>query len=265
MKLDNDLQDFYRRSEAYAFHLAAKWDEEWFSHFQRNANTIKGHLPSGGTVLDLGCGGGQTTFLIGEFAYSAVGVDISLKFLKPARLRPNISFISADVHILLFQNASFDVVASHAMLEHICEAKSALAEALRVLGPRGALVIYGPNMLSPFRALGVLGRRILRQKPHPDGTLSYLLRTVSLCAVKTCGFHRKFVYRCPVLNCEKLLGSDYDAVFLVNPFDLIRLTKDNGLAVISTSAGGSGRLGKLIAQLLPNLAGGIRFVAKKTL
>lgn len=49
----------------------------------------------------------------------------------------------------------------------------------------------------------------------------------------------------------------------MNPFDLMRWTKDNGLAIITASAGGSSRLGKLIAQLLPNLAGGIQFVAKK--
>jgi SAM-dependent methyltransferase len=69
-------------------------------------------------VLDVGCGGGQTTreAALAAVAGSALGVDISARLLDQARSRsaglPNVTFLQADAQTHQFPAAHFDVCVS---------------------------------------------------------------------------------------------------------------------------------------------------------
>ena len=101
-------------------------------------------VESGQAVLDLGCGGGH---LVRELALAvgdggrAVGLDMSAEQLSAARALcdglPAAELIEGDATDMLFEDATFDGLASIQALEYVPDVDGALAEARRVLKPGG--------------------------------------------------------------------------------------------------------------------------------
>src|SRR4029078_12901295 len=60
----------------------------------------------------------------------------------------NIEFLQADGTRLPFAPASFDVVLSHAVIEHVADADASLAEGRRVLKPGGWMYLSTAPYLS---------------------------------------------------------------------------------------------------------------------
>jgi SAM-dependent methyltransferase len=70
-----------------------------------------------------------------------------------ARLRaPAITLAPAER--LPFADASFDVVFSHEVIEHVNDDRLAAAEMVRVCAPAGRIVLFCPNRLYPFETHG---------------------------------------------------------------------------------------------------------------
>jgi SAM-dependent methyltransferase len=77
-------------------------------------------LPSGATVLDLGCGTGVPTTQELAQRFKVTGVDISHRHIELARQNvPEAKFIQADITQLDFPPASFDAVAAFYSLIHV--------------------------------------------------------------------------------------------------------------------------------------------------
>lgn len=105
-------------------------------------------LLSLGDVLDVGCGDGVLAELIAERAKRVTGVDVSATVLDAARKRLSslvadgrVRFQQADMHALPYADASFDQVFLMHALTYTRDPARVVAEAARVLRPRGALVI----------------------------------------------------------------------------------------------------------------------------
>jgi ubiquinone/menaquinone biosynthesis C-methylase UbiE len=64
----------------------------------------------------------------------------------------------ADAENLPFEDDFFDMVVGHAVLHHLPDVPAAMAEALRVLKPGGALVIAGEPTRIGFQIVGVAKR-----------------------------------------------------------------------------------------------------------
>ncbi|GIF47713.1 methyltransferase family protein [Asanoa ferruginea] len=98
-------------------------------------------------VLDIGCGGGQTTREAAEAAVngSAVGVDISPRLLEQARARsaglPNVAFEQADAQVHPFQRASFDVCISRFGTMFFADPVAAFSNIALALRPGARLVL----------------------------------------------------------------------------------------------------------------------------
>jgi ubiquinone/menaquinone biosynthesis C-methylase UbiE len=95
-----------------------------------------------GRVLDAGCGGGGMPLSLAEHATEVIGIDPFPRFVdagvKLARERnlDRLHFLRADGMALPFPDESFDLVLSHAVIEHVADAPLYLRECRRVLKAR---------------------------------------------------------------------------------------------------------------------------------
>ncbi|SDY45755.1 Methyltransferase domain-containing protein [Saccharopolyspora shandongensis] len=107
--------------------------------------------PSGGLVLDVGCGPGNVTAQLGRAvgpAGLAIGVDVSRPMLARAartETADNVGFIRADARDLPFPDGTFDLVTSLAALQLIPEPHEVLGGMARVLAPGGWLAVMVPT------------------------------------------------------------------------------------------------------------------------
>jgi SAM-dependent methyltransferase len=102
----------------------------------------------GKRVLDLGCGEGYGVDLLASRAAEAVGVDMAPEAIYHARAtyrRPNLRFLHADIFALGLEDASFDLVCSLQVIEHLRDPGRFMEEARRVLSPGGMCLITTPN------------------------------------------------------------------------------------------------------------------------
>jgi SAM-dependent methyltransferase len=96
-----------------------------------------------GRVLDAGCGGGGMPLSLAEHAGLVVGIDPIDRFsqagavLGRERSIENLAFVRADGMALPFASRVFDLVLSHAVIEHVPDAARYLAECCRVLKAGG--------------------------------------------------------------------------------------------------------------------------------
>jgi SAM-dependent methyltransferase len=109
--------------------------------------------PSAGRVLDLGCGTGESVDAFRAAAPGAawVGVDIADSPEVRARTRADAEFHSFDGTHLPFEDASFDLVYTKQVLEHVRHPEPLLADVARVVCPGGVLV-GSTSQLEPFHS-----------------------------------------------------------------------------------------------------------------
>lgn len=97
-------------------------------------------------VLDVGTGPGTLALILAELGYDVIGLDASEEMLKCGRENAirfdlNVNFVQGDAEKLQFDDESFDVVASRALLWTLPQPEKALREWKRVLKPMGKIVI----------------------------------------------------------------------------------------------------------------------------
>ena len=100
-------------------------------------------VESGMRYLEVGCGVGSAPLAVAQQKdLEVVGVDIDPEQIAVANSRAgsNVSFLTMDATQLTFDNASFDIVATHMATHHIAAWEGAVAEMIRVLRPGGYLL-----------------------------------------------------------------------------------------------------------------------------
>lgn len=112
-------------------------------------------------VLNLGCSTGIIDEYLAGHVGSVVGVDIDepgIALANSRRKAPNVEFRIDDAMSLSFAEASFDVVISSQVYEHVPDAQRMMEEIHRVLRPGGVcyfaatnrLVLVEPHYRLPF-------------------------------------------------------------------------------------------------------------------
>ena len=108
------------------------------------------HLSAGMDLLDVGCGPASITADLAERVAPGrvVGLDAAAGALEAARktlrergLSEQVELTSGDVMALPFEDASFDVVHAHQVLQHLADPVGALAEMRRVTRPGGIVAV----------------------------------------------------------------------------------------------------------------------------
>ena len=107
---------------------------------ENSAAYLLPHLKPGLLLLDVGCGPGSIT---ADFAQRLTpsrvcGLDSSSEIIDAARRdHPGVEFAVGDVSQLAFDDASWDIVHAHQLLQHVSNPVAALKEMRRVVRPGG--------------------------------------------------------------------------------------------------------------------------------
>lgn len=157
------------------------------------------------TLLDFGCGPGAFLSLLGQNRpkVRAVGVDIGSRQIQFAQEtvaaqhpdhRITFEILPPGPPALPFKNASFDVVTSIEVIEHIHPylAYKVLEEAKRVLKPSGRLILTTPNYRSLWPLIEILLEKMSPVKYH-DQHISKFTPNSLIKFVESAGFEIKSV------------------------------------------------------------------------
>ena len=115
-----------------------------------SAAYLLAHLSAGMDLLDVGCGPASITADLAERVAPGrvVGLDAAAGALEAARatlrergLSEQVELTCGDIMALPFEDASFDVVHAHQVLQHLADPVGALAEMRRVTRPGGIVAV----------------------------------------------------------------------------------------------------------------------------
>ena len=110
-----------------------------------------------GKLLENGCGVGMYMEHLAPHAGEVVGLEYDFERAAQAHLRsPDV--VNAAGEQLPFPDATFDVILSHEVLEHVQDDRQAAQEMGRVLRPGGRLIVFVPNRGYPFETHGFYWR-----------------------------------------------------------------------------------------------------------
>ena len=120
-----------------------------FDH-QRQAEieeVIRSHATSGGTMLDVGCGTGNTLRIGQKYFQRCVGVDLSQPFLAELRRRSSdLLLAQSEGATLPFRDGVFDFCSVYALLHHHPNPPDVLREVCRCLKSGGWIYTdHDPN------------------------------------------------------------------------------------------------------------------------
>ncbi len=122
---------------------------------------LRSHVRPGMRLLDMGCGPGSITIGLADWVAPGEVVGIDLDEATVARAREmaesrsvlNVEFRQGSVYELPFNDAEFDVVYAHQLLQHLGDPAAALTESMRVLKPSGIFAVrdvdWGSTVLWP--------------------------------------------------------------------------------------------------------------------
>ena len=113
----------------------------------------------GKRVLDVGCGLGMYTSAFTRYTSHVFGVEVEADRARDAHGRAR-GVVRSVGETLPFADASFDVVFSHEVLEHVTDDRLCAREIVRVTRPGGRIVIFVPNRLYFFETHGVYWRGV---------------------------------------------------------------------------------------------------------
>src|SRR5947209_1815732 len=104
-------------------------------------------LVAGRTVLDLACGEGFGSAILGRQATAVTGIDLDARTIEHARLNYGSDRLRFDVgdagDLSDIADGAFGAVVAFEMIEHVSEQAAVLAEIRRVLADDGLLVKIG--------------------------------------------------------------------------------------------------------------------------
>jgi len=102
----------------------------------------------GKKILDVGCGDGVLTSMFARLGCQASGIDYSEEAVQFAKQKLSnnsyVNFTQGSAYDLPWPDATFDLVVSSDVIEHLTDVKKFLQEISRVLKPSGGVIISTP-------------------------------------------------------------------------------------------------------------------------
>jgi SAM-dependent methyltransferase len=115
--------------------------------FARRLAFLRGELSASDRVLDLGCGSGEFTAVLGASGTRVVGAEVATAAVRRAQARHSgAEFVLVPIDgPLSFEDGSFDLVWASEVIEHVPDTARWLSEVRRVLAPRGRVLLTTPS------------------------------------------------------------------------------------------------------------------------
>ncbi len=115
-----------------------------------------------GRLLENGCGVGMYVEHLSAYVGEVIGLEYDFERVQEARRRVGESgyarLVCAAGEHVPFPEGAFDLILSHEVLEHVGDDRDAVGEMVRVLRPRGRLILFVPNRGYPFETHGIYWR-----------------------------------------------------------------------------------------------------------
>jgi len=171
--------------------LAQQWTDMYDSETERleeqnfrqrrdtTVDFVLNILPSGGRVLDVGCGAAPVLSKLRERGVSCTGLEYSEDMLKHARNRlRSMGLDESDLHRgdcchTPFDSATFDVVVCLGVVSYVENYSEVLKEIYRLLKPGGCALIsfrnqFNPVLSDPVRIVKTAVKYLVgRMRPEP--------------------------------------------------------------------------------------------------
>ncbi len=123
-------------------------------YLRKRTDFIRALVPSGASVLDVGCGTGVLAARVRQAGYQVVGVDPSQGMIGVLQGRaPSVAAVAASGMSLPFADDRFDLVYCVAVMHHIAEAagvQRTLQEMVRVVKRGGRVLVWDHNPRNPY-------------------------------------------------------------------------------------------------------------------
>lgn len=157
-----------KSQDAHFDEIADQYDssipDHVIEHLTARRVSLAESLAPAGRVLDVGCGTGRFLSALPR-QYERTGVDVSPGMLDFAR-RKGLDVEQAGADNLPFDDASFDLVTTFAVLHHLIDpdlVRASLREMVRVTKPGGAVIVWDHNPLNPY------WRFLMKRSPQDQG------------------------------------------------------------------------------------------------
>lgn len=125
-------------------------------------------VPAGGSLADLGCGGGQLLLHAARLGWRSVGVDQAPGMVEEARRLTegeNIDVIEATFDGSGLEAGSFDAVTAIGLIEYLPDDERLFREAARLLRPGGRFAVSCRNRLYNLLSVNEYTERELEAAP----------------------------------------------------------------------------------------------------
>lgn len=111
-------------------------------------------MPETASVLDIGCGQGETAgYIQKEYGMHVTGIDSAPEMIQRAKKAyPGLTFMEGNAQMLDFPSAAFTCVLMECSLSLVCDQQEAIHEAFCVLKDGGYLIIHDLYMPDPVQA-----------------------------------------------------------------------------------------------------------------
>jgi SAM-dependent methyltransferase len=147
MRKSSEVYDFYAKE-------AAKRTPLWTRKLSiERQQVFSKFVPSNTLLLDVGCGDGSFSQLLGVVKY--VGIDINRQVIKRAKSR-SVDVVLASCDCLPFKNEVFDICSMIEVIEHLFFPEKTVRETHRVLKRSGKLLLATPNFVNFIDRINVL-------------------------------------------------------------------------------------------------------------
>lgn len=146
------------------------YNRTWFAkqNYGNFAKTIKRFISKDTRFLELGCGTGTVSSLVGSQCHC---IDFSANMLAIAKTKVQ-SCVQADMEYLPYANEVFDIVFVNSALHHFPSLDKVMNEINRILKKDGYLLVQEPNAHSirkdKLLELLVVGMKKMGLKQYPD-------------------------------------------------------------------------------------------------
>ncbi len=256
---NEQLQTLYRSGDAVRTSGLGRAEAE--RHYADYVDFVR-RFQTTGKLLDVGCGVGWSTAVFANHGYDATGIDLNPEAFEPPA-QDGLTLCFGSALEIPYPEASFDIVSSYQVIEHVPDPKAMLEEMLRVVRPNGVICVVGPNLLGLGGSAASLLKYVWKNRPlasilfrtssmprHPFGNtlpeaVGQLIRNVTLICSKQLTSDATFTMRQPDL--EPPFHADNDATYVCNPTDLVRFFRRRDCRVLQDVRPGRSRLTRMLA------------------